>query len=99
MTAEVEIKNWGGVHKGQVNLQNHKSSPRLNLFNGQFGTTFNHISKPMGENVSSEILAENDFQYAFRGESFPEKNLTQSDCCSKVLNTNMHDQRYGDKVG
>ncbi|XVF79275.1 hypothetical protein PTKIN_Ptkin14bG0208500 [Pterospermum kingtungense] len=99
MIAEVEIKNWGGVHKGQVNLQNRMPSPQLNFFNVQFETSFNHISKPIGENVSPEILAEKDFQFTSTRESFPEKsNLSQFDNFSKVLNTNMHGQHHGDKV-
>ncbi|KAK6229171.1 hypothetical protein SCA6_018122 [Theobroma cacao] len=97
MTSEVEIKNCGGVQKGQVKLQNQKPSPCLNLINLQFETIFNHISKPMGE-VSSEILAANDFQCTSHGESFPGKsNLSQTDGCSKALNTDMHEQ-HGDKV-
>ncbi|XWS27442.1 hypothetical protein CRYUN_Cryun26dG0115600 [Craigia yunnanensis] len=98
ITAGVEIKNWEGVHTGQVKLQNQKPSHCLNLINMQFETIFNHISKPMGEKVSSEILVANDLRCTFRGESFPKKsNLSQTDGCSKASNTDMHKQ-YDDKV-
>ncbi|XWS10792.1 hypothetical protein CRYUN_Cryun38cG0028000 [Craigia yunnanensis] len=98
MTTEVEIKNWEGVHIGQVKLQNQKPSRRLSLINVQSETIFNHISKPMGEKVSSEIFAANDFQFTFTGESFAEKsNLSQTGGCSKAPNTNMHEQ-HDDKV-
>ncbi|XVF18339.1 hypothetical protein REPUB_Repub11eG0013100 [Reevesia pubescens] len=97
-TTEVEIKNWEGVHKGQVKLQNQKPSPRLNLINVQFETIFNHISKPIGEKVSSEILAASGFRSTFPGVSFPEKsNLSQTSGCSKASTTDMHEQ-HDDKV-
>ncbi|XVE52939.1 hypothetical protein DITRI_Ditri02bG0164500 [Diplodiscus trichospermus] len=95
---QVEIKNWGGVHRGQVKPQNRKPSPRLNLINVQSETICSYISKSMGEKVSSEILAANDFQFTIPGESFLEKsNMSQTDRCSKASHTNMHEQ-HDDKV-
>ncbi|KAE8679065.1 Ubiquitin carboxyl-terminal hydrolase 27 [Hibiscus syriacus] len=97
MTTEVEITNWEGVRKGQRKLQNQKPRPHLNLINVQYETIFNHIRKPMGEKVSSEILVADDSQCTTSlGDSFPKKSkLYPTDCCSKASKS--HEQR-DDKV-
>ncbi|GMJ11385.1 ubiquitin-specific protease 27 [Hibiscus trionum] len=99
MTTEVEIKNWEGVHKGKLKLQNQKPRPHLNLINVQYETIFNHIIKPMGEKVSSEILGSNGSQCTtFPGESFPKKSkLHPTGGCSTASDIDMHEQ-HDDKV-
>ncbi|KAH1032779.1 hypothetical protein J1N35_044953 [Gossypium stocksii] len=99
MTTEVEIKNWEGVHKGQLRLQNQKTRPHLNLINSQYESILNRISKPTGEKVSSEILVANGSQCTTSpGESLPEKSkLYPADGCSKASNIDMHEQ-HNDKV-